>query len=71
MEGQQEGSNMTAALVFVVGLAIVAGLVGLMMWADRVNRRRVQRRRDAWKASGSVGLEPGDPIGGDTFNLGM
>jgi hypothetical protein len=47
LEGQQEGSNMTAALVFVGGLAIVAGLVGLMMWADRVNRRRVQRRRDA------------------------
>ena len=57
---------MTAAVVFVVGLAIVAGLVGLMIWADRVNRRR-----DAWKASGSVGPEPGDPIGGSgSFNLG-
>jgi hypothetical protein len=63
---------MTAALLLVVGLAIVAGLVGLMICADRVNRRRVQRRRDAWKAAGSVGPEPGDPIGGgDSFNLGM
>ena len=62
---------MTASLVFVVGLAIVAGLVGLTRWADRVNRRRVQRGRDAWKASGSVGPEPGGPIGGGgSFNLG-
>jgi hypothetical protein len=54
---------MTAALVFVVGLAIVAGMVGLMVWMDRVNRRRVERRREAWKAAGGVGPGPDDPIG--------
>ena len=66
---QPGGSSMTAALVFVVGMALVGGLVGLMVWADRVNRRRAQRRREAWKAAGSVGAEPGDPIGhGRSFN---
>ena len=44
---------MTTILIVVVGLAIVAGAVGLMMWVDRVHRRRIQRRREAWKAAGA------------------
>ena len=57
------GGVVTAILIFVVGLAIVAGVVGLMMWVDRVHRRRVERRREAWEASGGVGAEPDDYIG--------
>jgi uncharacterized iron-regulated membrane protein len=49
---------MTAILICVVGLAIVAGVVGLMMWVDRVHGRRVQRRREAWKAAGGVDAYP-------------
>jgi len=54
---------MTAALLLVVGLAFVAGLVAVMIRLDRAHRRIVERRREAWKAEGGVGPEPGDYIG--------
>ena len=54
---------MTAALLLVVGLAFVAGLVAVMIRLDRAHRRIVERRREAWKAEGGVGPEPGDFIG--------
>ena len=54
---------MMALLISVVSLAIVAGLVGLMIRLERVQRRRIERRREAWKAAGGVGAYPDDYIG--------
>ena len=53
---------MITILIFVVGLAIVAGVVGLMIRLERVDRRRIERRREAWKAEGCVGRCPGDDM---------
>ena len=54
---------MTAFLIFAVGLAIVAGLVGLMVRLERIQRRLIERRREAWEADGCVGPAPDDFIG--------
>jgi hypothetical protein len=54
---------MTAFLIFAVGLAIVAGLVGLMVRLERIQRRLIERRRKAWEADGGVGPAPDDFIG--------
>lgn len=54
---------MTAALVLVVALAIVAALVAVMWRLDRSNQRLLDRRREAWKAGGSVGPAPGEYMG--------
>jgi hypothetical protein len=62
---------MTAALIFGVGMAIVAALVGLMIRLERVQRRRIERRREAWKAAGGVDAYPDDYMGhGGGINLG-
>ena len=53
----------TTILTLVVGLAIVAGAVGLMIRLERVQRRRIERRREAWKAAGGVDAGPDDYIG--------
>jgi hypothetical protein len=58
----------TATLIFVAVIAIIAGVVGVMMRADRVQRRRIQRRRrEAWKAAGGVGPCPGDDNYGGSY----
>jgi hypothetical protein len=57
------GCFVTAVLILSVGLAIVAGLVSLMVRMNRVNRRRSERRREAWKAAGGVDACPDDYIG--------
>jgi hypothetical protein len=54
---------MTAILILVVGLVIVAGMVALMVRIDRLNRRLLDRRREAWKAAGGVGPAPGEYMG--------
>src|SRR5262245_1895407 len=64
MERQQEGSNMTAALVLVAGLAFIAGLVAVMIRLERAQRRLIERRREAWKAEGGVGRDPNEFMGG-------
>ena len=50
---------MTAFLMFVVGMAIMAGLVWVMLRMQRSHRQMIERRREAWRAGGSVGPEPG------------
>ena len=50
---------MTTVLIFVVGMAIVAGLVYVMMRMLRSHHRQMERHREVWRANGSVGLEPG------------
>jgi hypothetical protein len=58
-------------LIFAVGLAIVAGMVGPMIRLERAQRRVIKRRRDAWEATGGVGVEPDDPVGhGGSVNFG-
>ena len=49
---------MTTVLVFVVGMAIVAGVVYVMMRMLRSHHQLIERRREVWRAKGSVGLEP-------------
>jgi hypothetical protein len=51
---------MTAILILVVGLVIVTGMVALMVRIDRLNRRLLDRRREAWKAAGGEGPAPGE-----------
>jgi hypothetical protein len=48
--------------VLLVGgsLVIIAVIIAVMIRLERVQRRRIQRRREAWKAAGGVGTCPGD-----------
>jgi hypothetical protein len=43
-----------------VSLVVIAVMIAGMIRLERVQRRRIQRRRDAWKAVGGVGTCPGD-----------
>ena len=54
---------MTTVLVFVVGMAIVAGVVYVMMRMLRSHHQLIERRREAWRAEGCVGPGPDDDIG--------
>ena len=55
---------MTTVLMFVVAMAIVAGMVWVMMRMERRHRQMIERKREAWRAGGSVGPEPGQCGGG-------
>ena len=50
--------------MFVVAMAIIAGLIWVMMRMERSHRQLIERRREAWRAGGSVGPEAGHG-GGD------
>jgi hypothetical protein len=50
----------TTILMFVVGMAIIAGLIWAMMRMERSHRQRIERQREAWRAGGSVGLKLGN-----------
>src|ERR1700758_3285023 len=59
---QARGYVLTTILIVaavVVGFAIVAGGAWAMMRMERSSRQRVERQREAWRASGSIGPEPG------------
>jgi hypothetical protein len=52
----------TIILMGVVAVAFIAGMTGmiwLVMRIDRASSRRIERRREAWRAGGCVGPEPG------------
>lgn len=55
---------MTTALMVVVGIAIVAGVVWVIVRMERSHRQRIERRREAWRAGGCVGPEPSKYPGG-------
>ena len=55
---------MATALLFVVGIAIFAGMVWVVVRMERSHRQRIERRREAWRAGGCVGPEPGKYPGG-------
>jgi hypothetical protein len=52
-----------AVLVVGVSLVIIAVMIAVMIRLGRVQRRSIQRRREAWKAAGGVGPGPDDYIG--------
>jgi hypothetical protein len=54
----------TGILIFVVGMAIVAGLFWVWMRMERSRRQRFELRHEAWRAGGSVGAAPGGCSGG-------
>jgi hypothetical protein len=48
----------TGVLVIVGVIVIIAGCFGLFMGLERASLRRLERRREAWRAAGCVGPEP-------------
>ena len=53
---------MTIILIGVVAVAFIAGMIWLsffLMRIDRASNQRIERRREAWRAGGCVGPEPG------------
>ncbi len=49
-----------ALVVIGVSLVITAAMIMLMTRLDGVSRQRSERRRAAWKATGTVGPYPDD-----------
>jgi hypothetical protein len=56
-------SAVQAVLVIGASVVIIAVTIAVMIRLERVQRRWIQRRRDAWKAAGGVGPVPDDYIG--------
>jgi hypothetical protein len=57
--------------MFVVGIVIIAGVVWVLVRMERSHRQLIERRREAWRAGGSVGPEPGrGGSGGGGMNFG-
>ena len=53
---------MTIILIGVVAVAFIVGMIWLsffLMRIDRASNQRIERRREAWRAGGCVGPEPG------------
>jgi hypothetical protein len=44
--------------ISIGGLLLIVWVFRLMSRADRVNRQRVQRRREIWEAEGGAGPHP-------------
>ena len=51
-----------AVLLVGVSLVIIAVMIAVMIRLERVQRRLIERRREAWKAAGGVGRCPGDDM---------
>ena len=49
---------MTTVLIFVVGVAITAGVVWLMMRMERRHRQLIERRREVWRGERRDGAGP-------------
>jgi hypothetical protein len=58
----------TIILMGVVAVAFIAGMIWLVMRIDRASSQRIERRREAWRAGGCVGPEPGR--GGGSYSGG-
>jgi hypothetical protein len=59
ISAQARGCVVTIVLMVVVAMAIIAGLIWVMMRMERSHRQLIERQREAWRAGGSVGPEPG------------
>jgi len=55
----------TTVLIFVVVMAITAGLIWVTMRMERSYRQRVGRHPQAWRAGGASGLPPGSYFAAD------
>ena len=51
---------MAAIIAMVVGLAIAAAVVVLMVRMNRAEATRIRQRREAWYAEGNEGPPPGE-----------
>jgi len=58
-----------AILLVGASLAIIAVMIMVMVRLERVQRRRIERRREAWKAAGGVDAHP-DYIGHGGYSGG-
>ena len=56
---QARGCVVTIILMGVVAVAFIAGMIWLVMRIYRASNQRIERRREAWRAGGCVGPEPG------------
>ena len=50
---QARGCVMTTVLMFVVGMAIVAGFAWVMMRMQRHHHQMIERKREAWRPGGA------------------
>ena len=64
-------SAVQAVLVVGISGVVIWAMIAVMMRLERVQRRRIQRRREAWKATGGEGSGPDDYMGsGGSLNIG-
>jgi hypothetical protein len=59
-----------AILLVGASLAIIAVMITVMVRLERVQRRWIERRREAWKAAGGVDAHPDDYIGHGGYSGG-
>jgi hypothetical protein len=59
-----------AVLLVGVSLVLIALMITVGIRMNRVQQRRIQRRREAWKAAGGVDAYPDDYIGHGGYNSG-
>jgi hypothetical protein len=62
---------MTAVQLFVVVTSIMAVPVWVMLRIQRSHRQMIERRREEWRAGGSVGPEPGRGGSGGNFTVNI
>ena len=66
---QARGCVVTTVLMFVVGIAITAGVIWLMMRMERRHRQLIERRREAWRAGGASGRSRAVAAGASAADL--
>jgi hypothetical protein len=59
-----------AVLLVGVSLVLIALMITVGIRMNRVQQRRIERRREAWKAAGGVDAHPDDYIGYGGYNSG-
>ena len=59
-----------AILLVGVSLVIIAVMIAVMIRLEQVQHRRIERRREAWKAAGGVDAYPDDYIGHGGYSGG-
>ena len=63
-------SAVEAVLLAGGSLLIMAMMITAMIRMNRAQHRRIQRRREAWRAAGGTDAEPDDYIGSGTYMSG-
>jgi hypothetical protein len=60
-----------AVLLVGVSLVLIALMITVGIRMNRVQQRRIERRREAWKAAGGVDAYPDDYIGHGGYSGGI